>query len=300
MNESTQHLIDAILAENPSHKPFLDQSLDGLPEEVLDELASYLGYCQSRGVGLTFLAESYNTIVQDTFSEQIYFMRHKKYRFSTYAEVAGSVYQNEEYMKKYMYGLAITLFLWPAHRQLKQFFERTLPKTSGGRYLEIGPGHGFYFMRALDATQFDSFTAVDISPASVDMARDIVSSGYFGEFSGYSIVCQDFLSADLDGERFDALVMGEVLEHVEEPGTFLRRIRELTHPESYVYVSTCMNAPAVDHIALFRSVAELEAIINDAGLRIADQCLVPYPGLTVEETERKQLALNIGAVLSHA
>jgi 2-polyprenyl-3-methyl-5-hydroxy-6-metoxy-1,4-benzoquinol methylase len=155
-------------------------------------------------------------------------------------------------------------------------------------------------MKAIGETAYTQFEGIDISPKSVEMTRDILESGDFGTFSNYALLCQDFLNAEPSTASFDALVMGEVLEHVEDPGAFLRRIRELTRPDSYIYISTCMNAPAVDHLALFTSAAHLESIIEDAGLRIADQCLVPYQGLTVTETEEKQLPMNIGAVLAHA
>lgn len=297
---STQQLVECILEANPSHKPFLDVSLGEMTPELLNELEHYLGYCASRDVSLAYIAESYNTIVQDTFLEQIYFMRNKRYRYSTYAEVAGSVYNDAEYMGKYMYGLAVTLFFWPAHRALKSFFERTLPGDRSGSYLEIGPGHGFYFMTAIAKTEFTNFVAIDISEKSVAMTRDVIESGYFGTYSNYSVQCKDFLSADVDGEVFDALVMGEVLEHVEDPGLFLRRIRSVTRADSYIYISTCMNAPAVDHLSLFTSAEELRGIVEDSGLRVADECLIPYPGLSVEETEAKQLAMNIGLVLAHS
>ena len=40
--------------------------------------------------------------------------------------------------------------------------------------------------------------------------------------------------------------------------------------------------------------------VVEAGLRIVERCLIPYPGLTIEETEQKQLAMNIGVVLTHS
>lgn len=292
-------LIAAILAENPPHKPFLDESIAGLPEEELRELDAYLTYCVDAGVSLEYLAECYNVIVQDTYLEQIYFMRNKRYRHSTYAEVAATVYDDPDYMEKYMYGLALTLFFWPAHRTLKEFFIQTLPTDRGGRYLEIGPGHGFFFMSAMQNARFDSFTAVDISKKSIEMTRNIVESKYFGEYSDFTLERADFLTSDFANQPFDAVVMGEVLEHVEQPQQFLERIRRITTPESYIYVSTCMNAPAVDHLSLFESVDHLKEYVHAAGLRCKRECVVPYQGLTIEETQEKHMPMNIGMVLTH-
>lgn len=300
MSNSIPELVSAIIAENPSHKPFLDASLGGLEAEEREACEHYLGYCSSRGMTLERIAECYNTIVVDTMREQIYFQRNKRYRHATYADVAGLVYDDPEYMEKYMYGLAVTLFFWPAHRELKRFFHRTLPKDRAGRYLEVGPGHGFYFMSSMTSSSYSSFTGIDISAKSVEMTRDILESGYFGTFTDYEVLCQDFFRSDSNEEPFDALVMGEVLEHVEDPGMFLRQTRALTRPDSYIYVSTCMNAPAVDHLFLFTSPDHLKSIIAEAGLSVVDECLIPYPGLSIEETAAKQLAMNIGLVLKHA
>lgn len=298
----SNHIVEltaAILIENPPHKPFLDESVAGLPEEASRELDAYLNYCLDAGVSLEYLAECYNVIVQDTYLEQIYFMRHKKYRFSTYAEAAAAVYDDPDYMEKYMYGLALTLFFWPAHRRLKEFFVETLPIDRTGRYLEIGPGHGFFFMSAMKNAHFDAYTAVDISEKSVEMTRNIVESKYFGEYSGYTLKHADFLTSNFAEQPFDAVVMGEVLEHVEDPRRFLERIREITTSDSYIYVSTCMNAPAVDHLSLFESVDHLKTYVDAAGLRCDDECVVPYQGLTIEETQEKRLSMNIAMVLTH-
>ncbi|MFC1525474.1 class I SAM-dependent methyltransferase [Candidatus Latescibacterota bacterium] len=292
-------LVSGVLAENPGHTRFLCESAAGAGDSTWEELESFLGYCTGQGVSLNYLVECYNTIVQDTLVEQVYFMRHKEYRHSTYAEVAEAVYQDPVYMHKYMLGLAISLFLWPAHRKLKDFFASTIPRGTGGRYLEVGPGHGFFFMKAATTTSYDDFLAVDISPKSVEMTRSIMESGCFGEFANYRVECLDFLAADFGSEKYEALVMGEVLEHVENPAAFLQKIRELTHDDSYIYISTCLNAPAVDHISLFTSVEHLESIVEEEGLRIVNRCLVPHLGMTVEECLAMEMAVNFGAVVAH-
>ena len=144
MSEDTlvRQLLHCIVEQNPAHKNHIDKSTASLPAGDEADLESYLAFCAGQGHGIEYLAECYNTIVRDTQEEQFYFLKHKRYRCSTYAEVGAQVYHNPTYMSKYMYGLAITSFLWPNHNAMHHFFVDNFPKQQGGSYLEVGPGHG--------------------------------------------------------------------------------------------------------------------------------------------------------------
>jgi hypothetical protein len=61
-----------------------------------------------------------------------------------------------------------------------------------------------------------------------------------------------------------------------------------------------MNAPAVDHISLFRTGEDVEKIIVSSGLKIIEACYVPYTGKTLDECEKNALAVNVGYVLRKA
>lgn len=294
----TQTFLDLVLEENPIHKNFIDRALAHLSEEEKGRLEEYLGYAVGKGLTLDYLAQSYMTIVEDTFNEQLYFMKHKEYRNKSYADVAGDVYHNDEYMNRYMYGLAITAFLWPNHVDLARFFITTLPTDKSGQYLEIGPGHGYYMMSAMTRTAFDHFTGIDLSAASIAQTQSILDHAAVDKTESYTLKQCDFLKADdLPENSFDAIVMGEVLEHVENPHTFLRRIRALAKDDAYIYVTTCINAPAIDHIYLWRDCESLERMIEDCGLGIKDAARLPYEGRTLQEAQEQELAINVGYVL---
>src|SRR5258705_503604 len=81
----------------------------------------------------------------------------------------------------------------PTHAAMHEFFIRTFPKGSRGTYLEIGPGHGYYFRKAASLGNFDSMLGVDISPASVELSNDIMH--HYGVKSGATIEIRqlDFL-----------------------------------------------------------------------------------------------------------
>ncbi|MCA3107709.1 MAG: class I SAM-dependent methyltransferase [bacterium] len=302
MNEAMElaGLVAAIGRENRLQGPFLEASVAGMLPDERAELDAYLRFCTTQGIDLEYLARSYNTIVMDTLREQVFFQRHDRYRHGTYADVAGSVYQNDDYMRRYMYGLALTTYLWPNHREMRRFFLEQLPRERTGTYLEIGPGHGMFFLAALRMSRFTRFEGIDISPTSCAMTEAIVASGQFGRHGDYAIRCRDFLAADDEPASCAAVVMGEVLEHVETPLAFLRKIRSLVAPGGFVFVTTAINAPAVDHIWLFRSPAEVTAMAAEAGLQVTAQLVVPYSGMSLEESLRTRMPVNIALAMSRA
>jgi 2-polyprenyl-3-methyl-5-hydroxy-6-metoxy-1,4-benzoquinol methylase len=286
-----------VLAAHPLHSSFMKRSLRSMREDTRVELADYLGYCLSIGLSLDYLAASYNTIVNDTLAEQAFFEENKRYRWSRFDELAHSVYFDEVYMRKYMYGLAITAFLWPNHVALHDFFTRTFPRGLKGTYLEIGPGHGYYFMQSARLGDFERLLGVDISAASVALTRDIVRHFEIEKKCRVEIIETDFLTFHEENKEYSCIVMGEVLEHVEDPVRFLSTIARLSGPSTHIFVTTCINAPAVDHISLFRTGKDVEDIITSSGLDVVEACYVPYVGKTLEECEKASLAVNVGYVL---
>jgi 2-polyprenyl-3-methyl-5-hydroxy-6-metoxy-1,4-benzoquinol methylase len=289
-----------VTAENPLHTSFIQRSIQSMRDDTRVELTDYMSYCLSIGLSLEYLAASYNTIVNDTLMEQMFFEEHKRYRWSRFDELAHAVYFDDAYMRKYMYGLALTAFLWPNHVALHDFFVRTFPRQQKGNYLEIGPGHGYYFMQAARLGDFERLLGVDISAASVALTRDIVRHFGIEKQRRADVMEADFLNFDEKNQTYSCIVMGEVLEHVEDPGRFLSAIAHLSSPSTHVFVTTCINAPAVDHISLFRTGKDVEDIITSSGLRMVESCYVPYVGKTLEACERDALAVNVGYVLRKA
>ncbi len=290
-------LLREIVRINPLQSSFIDSSLDDISAEELGDLEQYLEFCAQRSLDIDYLAECYDVIVKDTLREQMFFQRHRKYRYSTFAEVADAVYFDDEYMSKYMYGLAITSWLWPNHRQMHRCFAHTVPTRQAGNYLEIGPGHGVYMLTAMNLSSYGRFEGIDLSPTSVEMTRALLSSRDVTDGKHYEIHCCDFLQDELRQQEYDAIVMGEVLEHVEEPLVFLRKIRDLAADDAFIFITTPINAPAVDHIYLFDSYESIEALVEQAGLSVRESHLIPYPGQTVDESMQQLLPINVTLVL---
>jgi len=279
---------------NPLHSKFLTDAFSRLSEENSKELLRYVDYCEANNLNTEYLTDCYNVIVTDTQMEQLFFRKNRRYRHSTFKEVAGLVYFDDNYMRKYMHGLALTTFLWPNHLAMRDFFIRTFPVGLKGHYLEIGPGHGYYFTKAASLGSFDSMTGVDISASSVALTRDLLR--YLGlNDERIKILEADFLNFQAS-TPFSCIVMGEVLEHLERPGQFLEKIAELSSPQTHIYVTTAINSPAVDHLYLFRTSEEVETLMRDSGLAVTDKLCLPHVGTTLEESYERALSVNVAYV----
>ncbi len=295
---NVDQLCKKIISDNPLHRNILTASVGRLTEKEVGQLNDYIEYCLGKGVTIDYLAESYLILVMDTMREQIYFQKHKKYRYSTFAEVAGHVYFDKDYMSHYMYAVALTLFFWPNHLGMFRFLKETLPRDKKGKYLEIGPGHGWFITTAMETCSFDSFLGVDISETSIAQTRSMVE--YYRRHSppkNFDLKCMDFLQADLPASSFDAIVMGEVLEHVEQPDLFMKRIAQLAKDDAYIFITTCIDAAVVDHIYLFENTQQIADLFTSCGLKIVKELFLPYEGKTLEESFAQRLPVSVAYVL---
>lgn len=119
---------------------------------------------------------------------------------------------------------------------LNWYPQRILARTRGESLLELGIGHGF--TTALFSEHFKRHVVLDGSPAIIEKFRagfpncraDIVHT-YFEDFSS--------------AERFDVIVMGFVLEHVDNPLALLLKFRQFLKPGGQLFV-TVPNAEALN------------------------------------------------------
>jgi 2-polyprenyl-3-methyl-5-hydroxy-6-metoxy-1,4-benzoquinol methylase len=54
---------------------------------------------------------------------------------------------------------------------------------------------------------------------------------------GYEVVCGDAMTVDV-GERFDIVIAGEIIEHVENPGGLIRNLKKHLKPGGLLVVTT--------------------------------------------------------------
>jgi len=278
--ESHKHLsafLDRLQEVAPLQRRSIDSRLPEYGPQFLDDAEKFFEdfsrLLSATGISLDEAVEGYVGICAESFREQVKFSRSGKYSVDTFAEANTEIYGDYKIMSRYMLGLATTQYLWLQHYQTLQFFRDTLAGAQvAGRYLEIGPGHGFYLLEALRKLGASSFEAVDVSQASADFARHVVSvlhpRGKDISFHVRNIL--EWAPAQL----YDFITMGEVLEHVDEPLVLLRRVGSFLTAGGSFFMTTCANCPAIDHVYLFKSVDEIRGMIAEAGYKIAREHII--------------------------
>ncbi|MBC9030954.1 class I SAM-dependent methyltransferase [Sphingomonas sp. JC676] len=189
------------------------------------------------------------------------------YKAKTYAEAASEVYHNEAYMQaEYLPGLFLSHYLWPHHYRQIQFFETafvdSMQVAGIDQFVEVGVGTGLYSRIALQRLASSSGRGVDISPSSQHFAQRQMDA--FGFADRYSVDLED-VTTDTPDASADALICVEVLEHLEDPVSFLRALRRVLKPGGKAFVTAALNAAHTDHIYLYRHSGEVEAQIVEAG-----------------------------------
>jgi 2-polyprenyl-3-methyl-5-hydroxy-6-metoxy-1,4-benzoquinol methylase len=98
--------------------------------------------------------------------------------------------------------------------------------TRGRRLLDVGCGLG----QLLETAKDEGWDAVgiDLSETAILLCHR----------RGLSAFNTDFFHGSLDEQRFDVIVMSELIEHVPSPQRFLKRAEELLEDDGVLYLTT--------------------------------------------------------------
>ncbi len=293
MTDLVKTFIAKVSENNMFQKKYLENwKAEESEKEELNILLHY--FMDELHYNMDFIIDTYLFIINMVAEETYFFLKHGKYRNSTFEEANKMVYSNQEYMEKYMMGLSISDYIWISHIKMLRYFTENSKRFAGKRYLEIGPGFGQYLVRALLHCDFREYHACDISKTSVEGSNRYLRYRNFADKC--EVIQQDFFQFDPD-DKFDCIVMGEVLEHVEQPGRMLEKIFDLLQKKGKAFITTVINAPAVDHIFLFSSIEQVLDLAKDAGFVVLDYLCTTEGDVPLEKQIKKKQTINIAMIL---
>jgi SAM-dependent methyltransferase len=142
-----------------------------------------------------------------------------------------------------------------------------------GRLLDVGCGAGHLLVVA-DASGW-SAVGQEISSSGLEWLRQLKTAAG----RPFDLVSQDLLSADLPPATFSAITIIEVIEHLVDPASTLKRCHELLEPGGVLYLTTpnfdslsrlmlggAWRGLTPDHLCLF-NVTSMRHALEAAGLR---------------------------------
>ncbi len=296
---SLRALTSRLLDRWPQHRDYVEKSFASRSADVMatsEEIAACtLRLARSMENGLDGLCEDYRFLCEQiVLPEEIHFRRHNRYRLSLFSDALKECYANAPFMTRYMNGLLVSNIVWQNHAgAISSYVREYLPSLSpGSDLLEIGPGHGLFSYFAAASPMVGSVSGWDVSPTSIEQTRTALRE--LGITRPVNLTQQNMFEAkaDADPRRFDAIVMSEILEHLEDPGGALGAAMEWLRPGGTIWVNVPANSPAPDHIFLVDSPEHACTIVSGAGLEIVASHGFPMTGATLEKARKRKLAVS--------
>jgi 2-polyprenyl-3-methyl-5-hydroxy-6-metoxy-1,4-benzoquinol methylase len=218
------------------------------------------------------------------------------YRLSSYSEAQETVYQNPEVMdSRYLHGLLLSQALWINHHKMLLFFinEFCHDCEKKGRIIEVPVGTGIYISEFNKINNSWDSEGYDISISSVNFAYKIANLN----LPSHNIKLRKRDVFKLSGEeKFDRIICGELLEHLEDPDALLLKLKSLLKPNGRLFLTTAIWAAAVDHIYLFKSADEVREMLEKYFYIEQEQVLTVFPG---KSSEDQKTPLNYACILHH-
>lgn len=234
-----------------------------------EELDCFFGEDSDR---LKEAVRGYGKFALDSMKLQVKFQKAREYENKTYVEAASEVYQNRDYMfGLYLPGILLSHYLWKHHfLQHKFFLHKFLPLLpAGGVFYDVGVGTGFYSKELLKRTSLRG-EGFDLSPFALEHTDRLISA--YDLEARYKLNLRDIIENPVTPPA-DCLVNIEVLEHLEDPLTFLKGLAGMLRPGGHGLISAAVNAPNADHIYLYRSANEVTEQLESAGFTVVDSCV---------------------------
>ena len=265
----THKLLSAIIEGWPQHEKHLQRFFSTLTAEDaanIDVVAKSILKLSDNE--LSEFVTDYRWMCGMFMKHEIAFRRSMTLSNTDTAAIRDAYYDNADAMGRYMRGLLISQITWPQHLGVQFLFAREfMPRLpSGFSYMEVGPGHGVTRAGAGADPKCGRLSGCDISQTSIDMTRQ--SMVRLGVTRPVDLIHADICAATDNGNRFDAILISQVLELVESPQSAIENLAIQLAPQGQIFVNCPVQMLAPDHIRDWRSGADIVSLVEAAGLTV--------------------------------
>jgi 2-polyprenyl-3-methyl-5-hydroxy-6-metoxy-1,4-benzoquinol methylase len=171
----------------------------------------------------------------------------------------------------YLPGILLSQYLWPHHYNQQQFFlNKFMPRVRSApvrRFADVGIGTGFFSRLALTADAQATGVGYDISDHSLSYARMQIQA--FGLEDRWRSEKRNILT-NPPVEKYPFVISVEVLEHLEDPVSFIRGLKAMLAPGGLGFVTAAITAPNEDHIYLYNSCQDVMKELQLGGFQVVE------------------------------
>lgn len=291
--ECIRQIVHSVLDVWPEHHNYISKSLTKRDPDILEttEILAQASLLLA-GNRIKTIAQNYRWTCDRLREEEIYFHRNGEYRLKTFEEADKEVYSNAEYMEKYVDGLLFSQVLWSNHASSCDFYFREIAKNlpSGRRMLEIGPGHGMMVYLAMRKFNLSEVTAWDISPVSIEQTREALAKM---SITGANLEVRDIMAIPEGTPSADLVVLSEVLEHLEDPKTAMRKLRPIVADDGLIFINVPINSPSPDHLYLMETLDDARSLLRDTGFEIISEGAFATQATKLERALRIKISVSV-------
>ena len=188
-------------------------------------------------------------------------------------ERLSGIVKNSVFLRKKMFAVLNLLFLrtWYVKRAVKRLHNEG---KSGLNILDAGSGFGQYSYYLAKKFKNAKVTGVELKQDLVDDCLEFTANA---KIKNLSFIRGDLLKFQT-GEKFDLIISVDVLEHIEDDRTLMRRFSDLLKPGGVLLISTPSLLRSHEHDGSFvgehfregYSREDIEEKLNEAGLKIKE------------------------------
>ena len=295
-------LVDEIQKKDVFQKKSIQKLLSQYGDEYL-EFAESVVVRVLRAVGrgdcFEYLADTYLWYTKLLRIEEMYYAKEGKYRYNNYEEVYEKVYSRDEYMFDYVVGLGLSQPLWANHYKIFRFFlDEFVPMIHQGKNgAEIGVGHGLFHSEAmLGAPELKTYL-LDVSKTSLDMTQKMIKASGIDPKRATPVNVDVQKDIPLEDRSLDVLLLGELIEHIQDGEHVMTTLSKKLKTDGHCYFSTAANAPAEDHILLFKTPDEIRTFVNKCGWEIVKERMFTLNNMSIEYATENLKTINYCAVI---
>ena len=172
-------------------------------------------------------------------------------------------------------------------------------QAQGPKVLDVGCSEGI--LEVLLARRGVHVTGVETNPEALDFARELLAQEPEEVRTHATLIQGDFIGERPVAGQFDTVVLGEILEHLQDPETLLDRSLEHLRPGGRIVVTTPFGLhPHEDHHQTFCLTDVIDLLKPRFGLEhmSVEDGYIRFVGSLCEDREDSWQRLDEGTVLS--